>query len=212
MKNGQKHLQIDMGNTLVTLFQKIETERMDGIPILNKNLRVDSAGFEQHGAFYLGVLLTPWFMNLVLVPVEGEDTLLDGLNVGSKLFHNLPCGRFEFIVGFEQEIGIYMSCSIFSPVFEFADHDAAMETAHAVLNEVLTSKEPENQEEDEDAGMREIWAGRLPEYNTELEGNNSDLPEEDHRENVSTKLSRRELLRGSLKSEVNNAAEHSHEH
>lgn len=203
MNEKQGHMQTDMSKTLIALFQKIETERMDGIPVLNKNLNVDCVGFEQHGDFYLGVLLTPWFMNLMLVPVDRETSILDDRNVGAKLVHNLPAGRFEFIVGHEEELGRFMSCSLFSPVFEFSDQEAAMETAHAAFEEVLTDLNPDDEEDDGDDDMREIWAGRLPVENLEQteETPNQGEPQQPK------ELSRRDVIRGLRNSDLEETAE-----
>jgi [NiFe] hydrogenase assembly HybE family chaperone len=40
---------------------------------------------------------------------------------------------FPFIGAHEEGFGAYEACSLFSPMFEFADHDAALATAQAVL-------------------------------------------------------------------------------
>ena len=38
-----------------------------------------------------------------------------------------------FLAGREGELGEYLSCSLFSPVLEFADHDIARQMAEACL-------------------------------------------------------------------------------
>jgi [NiFe] hydrogenase assembly HybE family chaperone len=45
----------------------------------------------------------------------------------------LPAGVFEFISAREPLLGDYQSCSLFSPMFEFADPDGARATAVAAL-------------------------------------------------------------------------------
>lgn len=202
MDSEIKHKSQDIRERLINLFKMIETERMDGIPVLNKQLSVDALGFDVFGDFYLGVLLTPWFMNLMLLPVEEEPPKLDGKIVGTKQSHALPGGRFEFIVGHEAEFGSFLSCSLFSPVFEFGDQETAMQTAQSVLDQVLTSPDPEAEpEEDEDADMREIWAGRLPVNNDQEEQLEAKLEAEPDVEQQVKKgpppeLSRRDVLRG----------------
>lgn len=59
MDSEIKHKSQDIRERLINLFKMIETERMDGIPVLNKQLSVDALGFDVFGDFYLGVLLTP---------------------------------------------------------------------------------------------------------------------------------------------------------
>ena len=115
-------------------FQAIERERMQGIPILNPNLQVKALGFKRWQHYRLGILLTPWFMNVLLLPEEAEQAL----QVGVKRTVALPSGEYEFIVGHETEIGFYLSCSLFSPVFEFENQAAAETTAEIALLNLLT--------------------------------------------------------------------------
>jgi [NiFe] hydrogenase assembly HybE family chaperone len=70
-----------------------------------------------------------------------------------------PAGRFEFIHAFEDELGPYRMCSLFSPVLEFADQESAEATAQAVLAELFST----SADDDEDRDMVDIWEGRVPE-------------------------------------------------
>ena len=47
--------------------------------------------------------------------------------------YRFPAGVYEFVAGREEVIGEYQACSLFSPMFAFADHDAARLTAQAAL-------------------------------------------------------------------------------
>ena len=52
---------------LVASFERIGRESMRGLPFYNEALSVEAVGFERFGDAWLGVLITPWFMNLMLV-------------------------------------------------------------------------------------------------------------------------------------------------
>lgn len=112
-------------------FQVIERKRMQGLPILNASLQVKAIGFKRWQEYRLGILLTPWFMNVVLLP-ELQDW-----KVGAKHMMRLPSGEYEFIVGHETELGFYLSCSLFSPVLEFENQAAAEATAEIALLHLL---------------------------------------------------------------------------
>ena len=128
---------------LVRVFGAIERERMFDVPVLNRALMVEAMGFEHHdderdegvreGA--LGVLLTPWFMNLVWLP---KDT---GVGLDSEV-RALGSERLSFMVANEAGIGPYQMCSLFSPVFEFESQEAARTTALEVLRILRTEPEP----------------------------------------------------------------------
>lgn len=77
-----------------------------------------------------GILLTPWFMNLVLLPLCRVDAVPP---TDTRQTRRIGKTRFEFIAAHEPAIGAFDICSLFSPVFEFADQACAVATARAVL-------------------------------------------------------------------------------
>ena len=84
-------------------YRRIQRERMRDLPFLNPALRVKAVGFRHWQGRCLGVLITPWFMNLMLLPCEGDEW--QELQIGDKQRHLLPSGSYEFIVGEEAGIG-----------------------------------------------------------------------------------------------------------
>ena len=103
---------------------------MVGLPFLNAALRVEAVGFRPWQGEWLGALVTPWFVNLVLMPGDGEWT---ALRAGGERILAMPAGRFRFVAGHDEELGEYHACSLFSPAQEFADHDTARAVAAAAL-------------------------------------------------------------------------------
>jgi len=125
----------DVEQILKTAFERIQKERMQDVPILNDALHVEAVGFERHDAGLLGVLITPWFMNLMLLPED--DALWQDQPSGETTTVELPVGQVEFIAGREDGVGQYRMCSLFSPVFEFGDQATAVATAEAVMDGLL---------------------------------------------------------------------------
>ena len=128
---------------LATVHHEIARTRMQGLPVLHPALQVQAVGFERQPgapAWALGVLVTPWFMNLVRLPMPAEaappateSTAPAGLAVGCTAPRDLGGHRFDFIGGFEAGLGAFEAASLFSPMFQFADQAAAVATAQAVL-------------------------------------------------------------------------------
>ncbi len=116
---------------LEAAFREIHTAQMRGLPIVNDALAVKAVGFRRHGERWLGALVTPWFLNLVLLPGEGDDW--SGLVPGAKELIEFPSGRYEFVHANRKGVGAYKACSLFSPMFEFASMLQATETASAAL-------------------------------------------------------------------------------
>jgi len=106
---------------------------MAGVPILNPHLRVEAVGFRACEVGVVGVLVTPWFMNLMLFPVDQETRP----PIGSTVEHHFPSGRYGFTAAEEPGIGHYQICSLFSPMYEFPDHATATLTAEAALAELF---------------------------------------------------------------------------
>jgi len=187
---------------LEQLYDDIRINRMADIPILNDKLKVQAVGFREWNQHVLGVLITPWFMNLMLLPTEKTEWSSHG--VGTKHSYAFEAGSFEFIVGEEENLGKYMSCSMFSPMFDFADHDAAVQTAEAIVAGMFNEENKEVLEgtslsvEDEQT----VEENELSVIDTVVEGAHAigSLA----KENLEKPLSRRELLRGGfLKNAIN---------
>lgn len=138
-------------DALAALFNDIAQTRMADVPVLNPALRVEALGFElcrdgepekatpvpspDHAPDndlpgMTGVLITPWFMNLVWIPLV---RLEQPGRVGRSRSRLVGVESFDFIGGYEPAFGSYEACSLFSPMFEFNDQDAASATARAVL-------------------------------------------------------------------------------
>ncbi len=112
-------------------FEHIHRHQMAGVPMLNPALQVQAIGFRPWSEHWLGVLVTPWFMNLMLLPRVQERW--QPIPERDSRHYVFPAGVFEFIGGRDVELGDYQACSLFSPMFEFADHAAAHDTAVAAL-------------------------------------------------------------------------------
>lgn len=121
----------DPAPLLEAAFRRIETERMAGVAMLNPALHVQALGFACWRGHWLGTLITPWFMNLVLVPgrEEGWQSVADG----ARIFRRFPAGDYAFLGGSEPELGEYQTCALFSPMDRFADQDSACAVAQAAL-------------------------------------------------------------------------------
>jgi [NiFe] hydrogenase assembly HybE family chaperone len=97
--------------------------RMAGLGFLNPALQVEAVAFEPWQGHWLGVMVTPWFMNLVLLPRERESW--QPLAVGAKRKLRFPAGVYEFIGADDARVGEHQTCSLFSPMLEFEDQAAA---------------------------------------------------------------------------------------
>lgn len=124
---------------LTQAFEHIGRTRMQGVPVQNLQLCAQAIGFETTPGLHdqpealAGILITPWFMNLVRLPVVADASAKGWLAQGCKARRTLGCERFEFIGAAEEKLGFFEVCSLFSPMFEFASQQVAVATAAQVL-------------------------------------------------------------------------------
>lgn len=112
----------DPSERLTSAFAAI-AERMQGLDFFNPALRVEAVAFAPWEAHWLGVMVTPWFINLMLVPREAASWV--PLRQGETRRYRFPAGDYDFIGARDATIGEYQMCSLFSPALEFADHESA---------------------------------------------------------------------------------------
>ena len=119
---------------LQACFVHIAKTRMQGVALLNPSLRVRAVGFQvmEGEACAMGVLVTPWFMNLLCLPLARSD---EPQRVGQQRIRQIGGTDFAFLgMHEEQGVGSFEACSLFSPMFEFQNAVAAESTAQHVLD------------------------------------------------------------------------------
>jgi [NiFe] hydrogenase assembly HybE family chaperone len=121
-------------------FTRIERDHMVDVPILNPALSVQAIDFQRWQGHWLGIVVTPWCMSMLLVPGSTENWVSTGEN--KRRFVKFPAGDFAFLGSAEVELGEYQSCSLFSPMGKFSTQSEATMTARASLIGLLTAPQP----------------------------------------------------------------------
>lgn len=134
-------LRPDPSAALAATYARVQATRMAGLPFLNPQLAVEAVGFAPWKAHWLGIVITPWFMNLVVAP--RDTTQWRSLPLGEKRRYTFPAGDYDFIAAREEEVGEFFICSLFSPVTEFEDQATARFVAEHALAALL---DPANNE------------------------------------------------------------------
>lgn len=121
---------------LVDAYRQIAEQRMKGLPFLNPALEVEAVGFRTWEGHQVGVLITPWFMNLVLIPgPEAESRDLGGDKATAWEF---PGGRCDLHVSRPDGQILHLCASLFTSVEGFPDQGTAREVAREVLRNLFT--------------------------------------------------------------------------
>ena len=113
--------------------------KVKGLPIYNPTIAVEAVGFREYEGRQVGVIVTPWFMNLTALPSEGD---LKVWLAGRSTMLGFPSGAYEFTVTDLQDVGLIATCSLFSTMLDFTDHEAAQLAAKTVADAVFEPEQP----------------------------------------------------------------------
>lgn len=116
---------------LETHYRQLWETRMRDLPFVNPALEVAAVGFRQHEGDWVGVVVTPWFLNLFLV--SGGGKLWGDIPAGERRYLNMPCGTLQFIADDDPDIGPYQYCPLIAPVTGLAGMDVALAAARDAL-------------------------------------------------------------------------------
>ncbi len=142
---------------LEALFRRIHATEMAGMPVLNPALAVEALGFRRCAYGWLGILITPWFMNLMLLPAAGLPWTSPP--PGKPRSMAFPSGDYVFTADGDAALGEYLSCRLFSPMHPFSGQEAARTAARAALEAVWTA--PPAADETVVPGKRRLLRGIL---------------------------------------------------
>lgn len=151
---------------LLTVYRRIYEERMKDLPFVNKALEVDVVGFRPRGGRWSGALITPWFINFVILPKDLEEW--SELEEGSRRRWRLGGSEYEFFINVDDELGHYQTLAVMAPVTQLADQEAARAAAMAAIDRLLNESGTQPPEADSDAKKAE--ARQDGRYRHEVEG------------------------------------------
>ncbi len=133
-------------------------QKMQGLRLCNDALSVEAVGFHKYDGHWMGILITPWFLNLMIIPSADEPwpDLIPGK--GNEIAINFPSGHYKFSPRNEPEIGSYLCCSLSSPLPEWNNQLEIRETAEAILQQ-LVSLPIKDLNEPQDPSKRQLFGG-----------------------------------------------------
>lgn len=119
-------------------FRHVLAERMAELPFLNPALHVAATPFLRLEGDWLGAVVTPWCLQLMLLP--GGGTLWADIPAGERRGVALPAGALDFIADAgEDALPAFQYCPLIAPVTDIPDMAAACQAAHDALAAVLTA-------------------------------------------------------------------------
>ena len=152
-------------NQLIDRFRVIDKERMQGLPFYNSQLSVEGVDFQQTELGYIGALVTPWFINVILLY---ENSPQQSIALGNKVKHRFASGEHDFMVGDDEQLGRYDFISLASPTSKYKSQQQACDFARKKLKSIISAELDRLEEkpvqfmtvEDEKLSRREFLRGK----------------------------------------------------
>ena len=119
-------------------YQQVYLQEMKGLPICNDDIKVEAVDFQLWEGHWVGVLITPWFTNLLIIRQKDQDWPEFKLGKYNQQEIIFPAGAIKFTPRFEPEIGQYLCCSLVSPMNEVASHEKALKDAKNAMRQLFT--------------------------------------------------------------------------
>ena len=99
------------------VFNQIHQDEMCKLPFINQKISVNTLGFALYDGDWLGALVTPWMLNLLLLP--GPNKEWQSYKVGKRMKIKFASGDYTFHASEHNLLGQYLSCSLSFPVSQF---------------------------------------------------------------------------------------------
>ena len=135
-----------IGQMLEQAYGHIQHTRMRGLPIVNPVLRVEAVGLREWDGLCVGVIVTPWCMNLLALPLPGGRDIPPS-QAGTTQVMQLPTGRYDLLAAHLPQIGHHLSGSLYSPMDAFTSQEQAVNAARdalALMFDVADTPKPNN--------------------------------------------------------------------
>lgn len=123
-------------------FEEVLRTRMQGLPFLNPALAVRTVDFGRVQGDWLGAVITPWCVQLMLLP--GGGTLWVDASPGTRSTVLLPVGMLPFIADSgDHVLPAFQYFPLLNSAAGLADMEAAEQVVRDALRTALTQAEPD---------------------------------------------------------------------
>ena len=120
----------DPAAEITRAFRRIEQNQMQGLPVCNDRLTTEIVGLRRFEQYWAGALITPWTLQLILLPATAEA---EALAEGDHRTFVFPQGSVVFMASENPDLGVYLACSLMSPLHDFPSQEAIRSTTEEVM-------------------------------------------------------------------------------
>jgi [NiFe] hydrogenase assembly HybE family chaperone len=142
---------------LAQALQRVNDSQMAGLPLSMANVAVGCHGMELYEGQWLGVVVTPWMLSVVILP--GPDQCWDTRAIGDRVGLQFPCGDLVFTANELEGVGAYLACSLMSPLDPNVTTQSATQLALDCLR-MLQALPVKERYDGPDLSRRALFTGR----------------------------------------------------
>ena len=135
---------IRTGHALVAAYEEVGRGGMNKLPFYNARLTVEAVGFRDWEGHVVGVLISPWFMNIVLLPGAGDDW--SGFAAAEATEWKFPHGKYDFHPCELHGAGLHLTAALFSDMGVFPDQTTARAVAREVMRQLFEHPDATDEE------------------------------------------------------------------
>ncbi len=137
--------------TLLDGYRAVAAGDMSALPGFTPELTLEAVGFREWEGHGLGVLIAPWFMNLILLPGPDDDWTTVDPREGCEW--KLPTELIVFHPCALEGPGLHLTAPLFTDLRGFSDQDTARAVAREVMRHLF---EPGAESEPASAGATRL--------------------------------------------------------
>ena len=137
-------------------FHEIAAKSMAGLPFYRQHIPIRACGFQRFEGQWFGAILTPWMLQLMLLPGPGQRW--QHRRADERVALALPQGEMLFRPGEIAPDLYYLACSLMSPIDASLSAELALELAESSAKLALSL--PLRQRDEINAGRRALLSGK----------------------------------------------------
>ncbi len=181
---------IEAAHNIEECFKRILVESMEGIQILNRDLEVEAIEFQKFEDRIIGMILCPWLLSLVILPKEDENW--EDQKLGTRSTFPFPQQDLTVMSNEIEGFGICKTYSLYSPVNDFINQEAARIAGALFLRDLLDESKRVEKTYSEEQIQRYLEKEDMV-HQEELKKQFSEPVE------IKEEVNRRDLIRGKIR-------------
>ncbi|MBD1577633.1 [NiFe]-hydrogenase assembly chaperone HybE [Vibrio sp. S11_S32] len=138
------------------VYQRIFAQQMQSLSFVSPHIEIEMVSLQPYQDHWMGGMITPWMLNLMIMPMDETQGLWADLRVGEEIGLHLAGNDYRFYASEVAGIGQFLACSLMSPIAGLTEHSQAVTLAKDVMRLVTSLATDEINH-----SRRQLWSRSL---------------------------------------------------